>query len=213
MMKYATNSGLDVYEKIRFVTALPIAASITLALFLLMRSMISTQSPIPMAKGEEYFLDIFPIIKALPLLDRKALPARTKEVRLPPPPPRIANQEAVKPGEMQVPITLPDMTAAKISSEPFSMIINNHDAQPLVRVEPVYPPRAAQIGREGTCEGVFDVTENGKPYNIRVTCSSPLFIRAATQAIARWKYNPKTIDGQTVPRKGIVTPFTFEMEP
>ncbi len=194
----------------RLMAVLPLAGAITLALFLLMRWMVSM--PIVLSEAEEReTYDINPIVKPIPPNTRKAIPERIKDVTPPPPPPRISNQTAKRPDEAIAKYTIPDLNPPAIQPGKLSMVVTDRDARPLVRIEPVYPPRAIDQGKEGVCEGLFDVSAIGKPYNVRVTCSSPLFVRAATRAIEKWKYNPKIVDGKAVIRRGLVTPFKFTL--
>lgn len=206
------NKGLGDKASTRLMASLPMAIVITVALFLLMRLMINTQYEIPLDAVSDHFFDINPVVKELPPLERKVIPERTKETILPPPLPRIKNQNAQQPQETVAPYVLPDLTVSVITTNTTSLILSDRDAQPLVHIVPVYPARAADQGLEGTCEGKFDVSATGQPYNIRVTCTSAVFVRAAMRAIEKWKYNPKIIDDKAVPRHGVVTPFKFQLD-
>ena len=39
-----------------------------------------------------------------------------------------------------------------------------------------------------------------------------LFERAALDAIGRWKYNPKVVDGRAMERRGVMVVLTFKLE-
>ncbi len=196
----------------RFYTVSPIAAIITMGLFLLMRFFIS--GDIKLAEKQDIVrLDINPSIQELEVHQREAKPERTKEVKPPPPPPTIEKQKVVQPQEGIASVTgsIPDFGPPQMAHHNSVFVVSDRDAQPLVRIEPVYPLRAAERGLEGACEGVFDVSAEGKPYNVRVKCSSSMFVRAATRAIEKWKYNPKIVDGKAVARRNVVTPFKFQL--
>ncbi len=196
----------------RFILSLPIAAVITILLFLLMRFFISGDFKLA-DKEESVRFDINPKVQELEVRQRDVKPERTKDVKPPPPPPAIEKQKAVQPNEgiASVSGSIPDFEPPSLNRGNINFQVSDRDAQPLVRIEPIYPPRAAEQGREGTCEGQFDVSATGKPYNVRVTCSSSMFVRAATRAIEKWKYNPKIVDGKAVARRGVVTPFKFQL--
>ena len=83
---------------------------------------------------------------------------------------------------------------------------------PLVQVDPDYPPRAKQQGIEGWVEVGFQITPVGTVDNAVVLRSDPpyVFDRAAIQAIRKWRYNPKVVDGKAVSRRK-VTRFTFDL--
>jgi protein TonB len=59
------------------------------------------------------------------------------------------------------------------------------------RVSPEYPRRAAMAGINGYVELSFTVTSDGRAGGIRVTNAQPnrIFDRAATQALAQWKFD------------------------
>ena len=88
------------------------------------------------------------------------------------------------------------------------------DIVPLVRVEPLYPQRAAQRGIEGWVEVVFSISAAGTVSSPRVTGYHPstVFNRAALKAIRKWKYNPKIEEGKAVERSGVQVRLTFELK-
>lgn len=90
---------------------------------------------------------------------------------------------------------------------------NDRDVQPLVRVDPEYPPRAKQRGIEGWVEIKFTISPVGTVQDAQVIGARPPFIfdRAALQAVRKWKYNPKIEDGVPVARPGILVRLRFEL--
>jgi protein TonB len=88
------------------------------------------------------------------------------------------------------------------------------DVIPLVRVTPEYPPNAALRGTEGFVRVRFSVTTAGTVRDAVVVASEPgtIFDDAALQAIARWRYNPRVVDGVAVERVGLETLLRFELE-
>lgn len=88
------------------------------------------------------------------------------------------------------------------------------DIVPLVRVQPVYPPREAARGIEGWVLLQFDITASGAVANVIVVESEPgtAFDKAAADAVARWRYNPRVVNGQAVERVGVRTRISFDLE-
>jgi protein TonB len=88
------------------------------------------------------------------------------------------------------------------------------DVIPLVRVQPMYPPTAAQQRIEGWVRLAFDISTTGSVKNARVMASQPpnVFDVAALNAIKKWKYKPKIENGERVERHNIVVQLTFELE-
>jgi protein TonB len=60
----------------------------------------------------------------------------------------------------------------------------------------------------------FSVTAAGTVRDAAVVASEPgtLFDEAALKAIARWRYNPRVVDGMAVERVGLQTVIRFELE-
>jgi len=83
--------------------------------------------------------------------------------------------------------------------------------RPVVRVPPAFPPRAASCGYEGRCTVIFDLDSSGIPENILPACTSQLFERYASRAVARFQYAPLKIDGVETSYKGVMTVIRFEL--
>ena len=90
----------------------------------------------------------------------------------------------------------------------------DRDAVPLVRIEPDYPMQARQRGLEGWVVLEFTISTAGTVKDVEVVASEPgtIFDRAAVQAVRKWKYNPKVLDGKPVERPGVKVRLDFEME-
>ena len=90
----------------------------------------------------------------------------------------------------------------------------DRDVVPLVRINPEYPSRAQQRGIEGWVQVEFTITPAGTVSDQKVVDADPkgLFERAALDAIGRWKYNPKVVDGRAMERRGVMIVLTFKLE-
>ncbi len=202
------------YPPVRMVSVMPLAALVTLSLFLLMRAMIATQfsyDDIATQPGSITLSD-FDFYFDGGMRNRKTTFKRAKDVTPPPPAPRLSSQSAQQPSGALAsePLLLPRPDAHSLASGK-ALVFADRDVQPLIRTAPLYPRRAAQHDLEGTCTGIFDVNAEGVPYHIRVSCSSPVFVGAAKRAIENWRYIPGINNGVTVPRRGLHVPFRFRM--
>jgi protein TonB len=76
---------------------------------------------------------------------------------------------------------------------------------PLVRIPPRYPMRAASRKIEGWVKVEFTITTTGTVKGAKVVESQPntIFDRAALKAIVRWKFKPKTIDGEAFEQRAL----------
>ena len=90
---------------------------------------------------------------------------------------------------------------------------SDRDAIPLVRVEPVYPPRELARGTEGWVHVQFTIAANGSVKNAFVVAAAPpsAFEAAALAAIARWRYQPRVEGGVPVERVGMQTVIRFSL--
>lgn len=67
------------------------------------------------------------------------------------------------------------------------------------RVEPRYPPLAAETNLHGRVTLTILVGESGAVDKLKVTSGHPLLRDAATRAVASWRFTPLTQDGKVVP--------------
>lgn len=198
---------------LRLIIGIPIAAIVTFGLFMLMQVLIFTDSEFEDEEREEIQIDIRPEVEEL-ARQRNVDIRDVDQVQPPPPPPQIERQRAQQPTEGLSTIVgeIPRFEAPQLNSQNVNFSVSDRDAQPLVRIEPQYPPRALERGVEGTCNVRFDVTPDGTPTNIQILqCSSSLFDSAARRAVERWRYNPKVVDGVPVSRTGVETQFVFQL--
>jgi protein TonB len=88
------------------------------------------------------------------------------------------------------------------------------DVIPRIRVNPEYPPPAIARNLEGWVRVQFTVTAIGTVRDAVVVASEPrsTFDEAALKAIARWRYNPRVVNGEAVERVGLQTVIRFEIE-
>jgi periplasmic protein TonB len=77
----------------------------------------------------------------------------------------------------------------------------------LVRVKPNYPARAASRHIEGWVKIEFTVNPSGSVANARVIGASPpgIFDEAALDAIKKWKFKPKIVNGNAVVQRAVQT--------
>ncbi|UCC13401.1 MAG: energy transducer TonB [Gammaproteobacteria bacterium] len=87
------------------------------------------------------------------------------------------------------------------------------DVVPIVRISPRYPRQALLQGVEGWVEIEFTITAEGRVIDPVVVVSEPrkVFDRNAIQAILRWKFKPRFIDGEPITRRAVQT-IVFELD-
>ncbi|MYA29666.1 MAG: energy transducer TonB [Gammaproteobacteria bacterium] len=87
------------------------------------------------------------------------------------------------------------------------------DYLPIVKVAPMYPRRAQSRGLEGHCDLQFTVTPLGTTADVAVIeCTSSLFERASVQALLKFKYKPRVVNGTAIAVPGLRHRITFQIE-
>jgi protein TonB len=66
------------------------------------------------------------------------------------------------------------------------------------RVEPIYPPLARQIHREGRVELRAIIGTDGTIQSLQVISGDPMFLNSAIEAVQQWRYRPTILNGQPV---------------
>ena len=84
---------------------------------------------------------------------------------------------------------------------------------PFLRIDPIYPRRARSNYIEGWVVVAFDINPNGDTVNVRVLRQRPknFFSRAALNAVSKWRYEPKVIEGVPVYSRGHKVRIDFDL--
>lgn len=87
------------------------------------------------------------------------------------------------------------------------------EASPIFRVNPKYPITAMNKGIEGWVTLSFSIGKLGEVIDVEVIDAEPkrLFNKAAKQALKKWKYRAKFVDGQPVIQKNLAVKLDFAM--
>jgi protein TonB len=80
----------------------------------------------------------------------------------------------------------------------------------LVRVEPVYSNVARQMRLQGTVGVSATIGTNGLLHSVECTGGNAVLCRIAVEAVAKWRYQPATSDGQPVEAPALIN-FNFEL--
>jgi periplasmic protein TonB len=186
---------------------------ITLGLFLLMQWLIGVAKEREQQPISAVSVDF--------IRSRDESATQLKERQLPPKPKQEATPEAP---ELKFDIPKPSLDSAgsmqlvlpkvEVQGNPFAGgAISDGEEQPLVRIEPTYPPRALSRGVEGWVLLEFTVTETGAVTDARVVDREPsgIFNSAALRAVSKWKYRPKVVNGKPLPREGVQIVLRFNL--
>lgn len=89
---------------------------------------------------------------------------------------------------------------AEVKPQAPTRLFKNHlePAMLIQRVEPIYPPLAVQIHREGRVELRAVIATDGTIQSLQVVSGDALFVLSALTAVRQWRYRATVLDGQPV---------------
>lgn len=192
----------------RLIVGLPVAAAITFGLFVLMRGLI--------ADVDEIEQEVYPET-GIVIIGRTVEDSDTIiDDPLPEPEPV---DDIERPDPIVKEIDSDDLEKQEIGSgAPLDLVMVGEPGrdvcgQPVVRVAPTYPRRAAEQGIEGYADVQFTVTVEGMIEDAVVIEQEPgsVFGSAAKKAVEKWRYAPCMINGK-VQEVRLVVRLTFELE-
>ena len=206
---------------IRLLVAFIFGAIITFGLFLLMNALISSgddgdrdrTKPATIRFGEAE------IPETVTQRERRR-PEEPPPPDEPPPPPERTISEVQQDVQQMPQLDMPNLDVPFTGSGPVLGAMGQQDLsqdggiQPLVRIQPQYPRRAAVAGIEGYVTLRFTITETGSVTDVSVVESRPprVFDREAIRAIMRWRFRPRVVDGQPVPQPNVTQTLDFNLD-
>jgi len=198
----------------RIVVSVSIAVLVTFGLFWVMQAMIGTEGTLD-KEAAGRVVD-FVRLKREEMVEEKKrkLPNKKPPEEAPPPPDLNLSQNNRPDADMGNTLAIMGTDVDLGEGPGLGSGGADTDIVPLVRVEPLYPQRAAQRGIEGWVEVEFTISAAGTVSSPRVIAYEPstVFNRAALKAIRKWKYNPKIEEGKAVERPGVTVRLSFELK-
>ena len=191
----------------RFLFGSPIAAVITLLIFLGMAALIRQEVYPPTTPPGEIPNVTADIDETDPdEFKKKISPPKIDET---PPPPPNPSERSESPAGPSIPVDKPDIEADDIETD----VLSGAFLKPDIKFPPSYPQRCMQ--NAAPVETVIiqlDVDPSGGTANAEVVESTNSCLnRAALKSVERWKYTPKVVDGQPVWRRGVRAEIIFEL--
>jgi protein TonB len=210
---------------LRFPVALVLAGVVTVALFAMLRALISVRAEV----GEQLALSKVEFVRLKRSVEIEAK-KREKVERTKPeqsfetPAVAVAQEQGVDLG-LDVEAIARGLGAEFGSAGggggdgsgrgalAFDAGLTDRDALPLVRVEPEYPPQARQRKLEGWVQVRFTISTAGSVKDAAVVKSSHgMFERNAVKAVNQWKYQPQLRGGKPIEAPGQQVVVRFRME-
>lgn len=193
----------------RFSGAICLAALTTAALLILMHDLIRMRGEVPDAKPVIVITEFVRIPEPPPIDESR--PLQPPEAVVPPPqvlirPNDIGATEGIEIGNPAPPAAQPPQIG--------STLVAGGDYLPIFKVRPNYPNSAQRRGIEGFVVLRFTVDELGRVIDPEVVESVPqgVFDRSALEAVVRFKYKPRVLDGSPARVEGVLHRITYGLE-
>ena len=194
----------------RYFAAIAIGAAVTFGLLFVMQYMIAAGQNNIGASDAYRIVDFVRVEREEIIEKKKEKPDKPPEPEVQPemPEPQISNFESA----VKIAMIRPQVTMNS-SMGGLGFGVSDGEYLPIVKVAPIYPPRAAQRGLEGYVVVQYIVTTTGATRDVTVIeSSSTLFERAAIESAQKYKYKPRIIDGTPVEVAGVTTRIEFVLE-
>lgn len=196
------------HASVSWLRAAAFAASVTLALFVIMQALIAHDFVEP--EIVEITIPEIRMPEDTTIVERRTEIKKPEEATEPPPVlPNLAKLDA------EPDLGIPQMESPTIGMDPATIVNTRNVPLAHVLVRPNYPARAAARGVEGFALVQFDVNSAGGTENIVVLNANPkgYFESAAKKAVEKWRFQPVTNDaGEPKPFKGLTHRIVFQME-
>lgn len=194
----------------RLIAAVAGGICVALLLFLLMQALVGGRDGFERGPDSGKVVDFVRIRpeEIVQTRDRR-LPREPPPPEKPPPPPQLETAAPREVVRQVLEIETPDIpigfTGGPVVATAWQQgeIGADADVTPLVRIEPQYPRDALLRNIEGWVRLRFTINADGSVADPEVVAAEPprIFNREAMRAILRWKFRPRIVEGQAVPRQ------------
>ena len=195
----------------RYAFSIALGAVVTFGLLFVMQLLIATGRGALSDTASFRITDFVRVERNEVIETKKQKPEKPPEPESPPEMPSPSNADAFD-NAMAVSMSAPSLDA-NISIGGIGFGFSDGEYLPIVKVAPVYPSRALSMSLEGYVIVEFTVTRTGTVRDVSVVESTDtVFERAATEAVLKFKYKPRVIDGEPVEVPGVQNKLTFVIE-
>ena len=198
----------------RYLIALLVAAVITFALFFTMQALIQTGEGAMSEPIKGNVLDFVRLKKEESVQKKERKPEKPPAPKEPPPPMESPQIDSSQANSDSAGFDFSANVDADVSlAGGLSLDSSDGEYLPIVKVAPVYPRRALSRGIEGYVIVEFIVTKSGTVREPVVVKAEPesLFDQAAKDAVLKFKYKPRVVNGEAVEVAGVQNKITFEI--
>ncbi len=200
---------------IRYVIAATLALIMTFILLWGMQQLIAGGNNAMTEPVKGNVLDFIRLKQDEVVAKKERKPQKPPKPKEPPPPMVAPPMQQANPNTQGV----KSQFAADIQTDTgltggLSLDSSDGDYLPIVKVAAVYPRRAQSRGIEGFVVVEFVVSKGGSVKGARVVDAKPegVFDRAALDAVAKFKYKPRVVDGVAMEVAGVQNKISFEID-
>jgi len=200
---------------VRYVIAGTMALITTMLLLMGMQKLISGGNDVMTEPVKGNVLDFIRLKQDEAIVKKERKPQKPPKPKEPPPPMVAPPMQQANPNAQGV----KNQFAADIQTDGglsggLNLDSNDGDYLPIVKVAAVYPRRAQARGIEGFVVVEFVVSKTGAVKEPVVIAAKPegVFERAALDAVVKFKYKPRVVDGVAMEVAGVQNRITFEID-
>ncbi len=208
-------SQVTVRSGARYIIAGVSALTMTFLLFWGMQKLIAGGNEVMSEPVKGNVLDFIRLKKDEAIVKKERTVQKPAKPKEPPPPMNAPPMQQSNPNANAVKSSFAADIQADIGlSGGLSLDSNDGDYLPIVKVAAIYPRRAQSRGIEGYVIVEFVVTKTGAVSNAVVIKAEPegIFDRAALDAVAKFKYKPRVVDGTAMAVAGVQNKISFEID-
>lgn len=198
----------------RLIVSIVPASLVTVGLFVAMMAFISSANSQLADNNAGYLVEFVRLKRDETVKATQRKPEKPPQPEQPPPEPVTPKLDDPLIKDAPLSISRAPMDSTLDISTGFNLGASDGDYLPFVKVQPFYPRRALSRGIEGYVILEFTVTRTGSVRDPVIIESDPptVFDDAAIRAVMKFKYKPKTVNGESVDVAGVQNRINFRLE-
>lgn len=199
----------------RYLLGLVLAVVTTIGLLWGMQALIAGGSEVMSEPPRGNVLDFIRLKKEQQTVKKERKPQKPAKPKTPPPPMVQPQMAQANPNAQEISSSFSaDIALDAGLSGGLSLESGDGDYLPIVKVAPIYPRRAQSRGIEGFVIVEFTVTKTGAVRDAVVVNAEPesIFDRAALDAVLKFKYKPRVVDGVAMEVAGVQNKISFAID-
>ena len=199
----------------RYLISFGLAISVTFLLLWGMQTLITGGNDAMSEAPRGRVLDFIRLKKDEAVVKKDRKPSKPQKPKTPPPQTMQPNIAKANPNAKAVSNSFSaDISTDVALGKGLSLDSGDGEYLPIVKVVPIYPRRAQSRGIQGYVVVEFTVTTNGSVRDPLVLKSEPqnVFDRAAIDAVLKFKYKARVVDGVPQEVAGVQNKITFEID-